>query len=154
MAMLGIITKGNPVLRQKAEPVDRITKAVRKFLNDMGETMYNADGCGLAAPQVNESKRLVVLDAGDGLVKLVNPSITELSDEKEIEVEGCLSIPGVRGYVPRSVYVQVEALDEKGKPVRINATGLLARILQHEIDHLNGVLFTDRSVELSGEEER
>jgi peptide deformylase len=108
----------------------------------MIETMYAVDGVGLAAPQVGVSKKIAVIDVGEGPIALINPKIIEGSGE-DIDVEGCLSVPGKQAYVKRMATVKVQAFNEKGKPVQIEAEGLLARALQHEIDHLNGILFTD-----------
>lgn len=132
--------------------MERVTKKLTALINDMAETMYAADGVGLAAPQIGEPIRVIVADAGDGLIALVNPVITK-SDGEDIEVEGCLSIPGVTGYVKRYAQVQVQGLNEKGKPVKIQADGLLARILQHEIDHLDGILFIDKATSVAEDTE-
>ncbi|NLL42026.1 MAG: peptide deformylase [Firmicutes bacterium] len=145
MAKLPIVTVGDPVLEKTAEEVPRITKKIAKLIDDMLETMYEANGIGLAAPQVGVSKRIVVLDVGEGPVVLVNPQIAASSGE-EIDVEGCLSIPERWVYVKRATEVEVTGRDEKGKPVRIQADGLYARALQHEIDHLDGVLMLERMI--------
>ncbi len=152
MARREIIKEGDPVLRQVAQPVERVTKKLTALINDMAETMYAADGVGLAAPQIGEPIRVIVADAGDGLIALVNPVITK-TDGEDIEVEGCLSIPGITGYVKRYAQVQVQGLNEKGKPVKIQADGLLARILQHEIDHLDGILFIDKATSVAEDTE-
>lgn len=155
MAVQKIVVVDEPgaeVLRQKAEPVARITNKVRKLIKDMLDTMYAADGAGLAAPQIGVSKQIVVIDVGEGPICLINPQIVH-SEGEEIDVEGCLSIPGLRAYVRRASSVVVKALDEKGRPVRVTGEGLLARALQHEIDHLNGVLMTDRMLEVVPQEE-
>lgn len=144
MAILEIRKAGDPVLKQKAAPVEKITKKTRELIESMADTMYKADGVGLAAPQVGVSQRIIVIDVGEGLIGLVNPVITE-RDGLESASEGCLSIPGVFGDVERASHVVVEAHDRNGKPVRITGKGLLARALQHEIDHLDGVLFIERS---------
>ncbi|HHT91074.1 MAG: peptide deformylase [Bacillota bacterium] len=143
MAKLPIVTVGDPVLEQRAEEVPKITKKVAKLIDDMLETMYEANGVGLAAPQVGVSQRIIVLDPGDGPVIIVNPVLNEASGE-EIDVEGCLSIPERWVYVKRATEVEVTGLNEKGKPLRVQAEGLFARALQHEIDHLDGVLMLDR----------
>ncbi|MDF2499930.1 MAG: def1 [Anaerosporomusa subterranea] len=144
MAILDIRKAGDPVLKQKAAPVEKITKKIKELIESMTETMYVADGVGLAAPQIGVSQRIIVIDVGDGLIGLVNPVIVE-HEGLECATEGCLSIPGVFGDVERASRVTVEALDRNGKSVRIVADGLLARALQHEIDHLEGVLFIERS---------
>lgn len=145
MAIRIIRKKGDPVLREPAKEVQEITPQVKQLLDDMADTMYDAQGVGLAAPQVGISKRLLVIDAMDehGLIKLINPVIIERSG-KETAVEGCLSFPGLAGEVERSESVTVRALDPEGKSVEFCATGLLARAFQHEIDHLDGILFVDR----------
>ena len=147
VAILEIVKEGDPVLRQKAEPVTQVTKRIRKLIKDMLETMSLANGVGLAAPQVGIGQRIIVVDVGDGPVALINPQIDEASG-KEIDVEGCLSIPGTFGYVERAQEVTVSGLNESGRSTRIKAEGLFARTLQHEIDHLDGVLFIDRAIEI------
>lgn len=142
MAILNICTEGNPILRQKAAPVKKITKRIQKLIKDMIQTMYDARGVGLAAPQVGISEQIVVIDVGDGPITLINPEICEL-EGSERDVEGCLSIPGFNGYVTRAAHVAVTGLNEKGQPVRYEGSGLLARAFQHEIDHLKGILFID-----------
>jgi len=131
-----------PVLREIARPVEKISKRIRNLLKDMAETMYAHNGAGLAAPQIGISERIIVVDVGDGLLSLVNP-VRVASTGKQRDVEGCLSIPGKSGYVTRAEKVTVEGLDPNGRVKRVKAQGLLARALQHEIDHLNGILFID-----------
>ncbi|HHX75219.1 MAG TPA: peptide deformylase [Firmicutes bacterium] len=154
MAQRIIRQNGDEVLRRKAAAVRKITPGIRVLLNDMAETMYAADGVGLAAPQVGISKRLVVIDIRDeqGLLKLVNPEVVAASG-KAVAVEGCLSFPGLAGEVERAEAVTVRALDEEGNPVEITADGLLARAFQHEIDHLDGILFVDKVIRFVHEEE-
>lgn len=138
-----IIRTGNdPVLRQVSKPVPEVTKAIQKLLDDMAETMYHADGVGLAAVQIGILKRLVVIDVGQGLIELVNPVILERSGSQRA-FEGCLSLPGIRAEVTRAARVKVRALNRHGEPFEIEGTDLLARALQHEIDHLDGILFID-----------
>lgn len=147
MAVREIRMLGDPVLRRKADPVEAVDDEVRRLIDDMLETMYDADGVGLAAPQVGDSRRIIVVDTREGDVEpfgLINPEIIEMGEERERGEEGCLSIPGLRELVDRSTRVVVEGLDREGNPVRIEAEGLLARVLQHEVDHLDGVLFLDR----------
>lgn len=148
MAVLPIIRLGHPVLRQQAKPVEKVTKRVQKLIQDMCETMYAADGIGLAAPQVGISERVIVVDHGEGWFALINPVILERSGS-DTDREGCLSIPGVSGYVTRSSRVVVTGLNEKGKVLKMEATGLKARVLQHEIDHLDGILFIDKATGVS-----
>lgn len=145
MAKLSIVTIGDPVLTEKAEEVPKITKRISKLIDDMLETMYDANGVGLAAPQVGISQRIAVLDVGEGPVVLVNPVIKN-GEGEEIDVEGCLSIPERWVYVKRYESVEVTALNEKGKPIRIEADGLFARAVQHELDHLDGILIVDRMI--------
>lgn len=153
MAILKIVKDPDPVLRRKAEPVTQVTKRIRRLIKDMLETMYSADGVGLAAPQVGVSERVIVVDIGEGPVALINPEISKASG-KEIDVEGCLSIPGTFGYVERAQEVVVNGLNETGRSTRIKAEGLLARALQHEIDHLEGVLFIDHALEIQAETDK
>lgn len=140
---------GDPILRKKTEPVDMFDKKLRKFVDDMIDIMYVEDGIGLAAPQIGFSRRVVVVDASE-LVKgeypraFINPVIIEFSQETDVKEEGCLSIPGVHEEVVRSTWIVVKYQDEKGNEHTEEYTNWLARILQHEIDHLNGVLFVDR----------
>lgn len=152
MAILPIRKEGDPVLRKRARPVPKVTKRIVKLLQDMEETMYAADGVGLAAPQVGISERLIVVDVGDGPIHLVNPVLVS-AEGSVIDAEGCLSIPGVVGYVERAQKVVVDGLDMKGRPRRIEAEDWLARALQHEIDHLDGILFTDKATSISRDED-
>lgn len=138
---------GDPVLRQEAEPVATIDDGTRSLVADMMETMYDADGVGLAAPQVGVSVRVIVVDTREPEMRpfaLVNPEVAETSAEIEKAEEGCLSIPGLHEIVERPALCVVTGLSPDGEPVRIEADGLLARVLQHEVDHVNGVLFIDR----------
>lgn len=144
MARYTIVTAGDPILRKTARPVDQVTDRTRKILNDMADTMYHAQGVGLAAPQVGISKRLIVVDVGDGLLQLVNPVISA-KDGLQEGPEGCLSVPGLNGIVVRANHVVVTAQNEYGQPVTIDAEGFKARALQHEIDHLEGILYTDKA---------
>ena len=149
MAILDIEILGSRVLREKAAPVEAVTDDVRRLVRDMIDTMYDAEGIGLAAPQVGISERILVVDVADEeenrhMHALVNPVIVEFGNKTEKESEGCLSIPGIEEMVTRPASVIVEALTPDGDPVRIEADGLLARALQHEVDHLDGILFIDR----------
>lgn len=148
MALLPIIKLPDPILREKALPVETIDSEVRKFLSDMLETMYAAPGIGLAAPQVGLSRRLIVIDtARDEEPRnphlLINPEILERGDERRTHEEGCLSIPDIYAEVERPGRVRVRFLDEEGKVHEEEFSDLLATVVQHEIDHLNGVLFID-----------
>lgn len=145
MAVLKVRKYGDPALRRSATPIGEVTPEVRAIIGDMTETMYDEVGIGLAAPQVGISLRLIVLsdEQGRGVQALLNPAIVERGGEVTGE-EGCLSIPGVFAPVTRAAWVKVEARSVDGQPLTINARGLRARVLQHEIDHLDGVLFIDR----------
>lgn len=143
--MLDIKKAGSPVLKEVAKPVDFVNKRIRKLLDEMAETMYESEGVGLAAPQVGESIRVIVCDDGNGLIELINPVITERSDTEELGLEGCLSVPGYFGDVMRSEAITVEAINRNNKKITIKAEGFLARIFQHEIDHLNGILFIEKT---------
>jgi len=145
MAVLRVRKYGDPVLRRRALPVGRVTDEVRAIIADLIDTMYDEVGIGLAAPQVGVSLRLIVLgdEEGRGAEALVNPVIVEQGGQATAE-EGCLSIPGVFAPVTRAAWVRVEAASAEERPVSIRAAGLRARVLQHELDHLDGVLFIDR----------
>jgi peptide deformylase len=145
MAVLSVRKYGDPALRRRTEPVGEVTPQIRAIIADMTETMYDEVGIGLAAPQVGISLRLIVVadDEGRSVQALVNPAITDRGGEATAE-EGCLSIPGVFAPVTRAAWVKVDAQSVDGKRVTIDARGLRARVLQHEIDHLDGVLFIDR----------
>ena len=144
MALLEIKKAGDPVLKEICMPVERVDKKMKKLLDDMAETMYQADGVGLAAPQVGVSQQIIVVDIGDGLVEIVNPQIVQ-SEGCEIGAEGCLSVPGVFGDVERFTAVTVEGLNRGGRKIKIKAEGFFARALQHEIDHLQGILFIEKA---------
>jgi len=165
MALRNIIFSDNPILRERSRRVPRVTPDIRELVEDMFETMRVANGVGLAAVQVGIPLRVIVVeipedlddpDAGISLA-LINPELARVSKEIEEGIEGCLSVPGWVGTVPRHLGVTVKGLDLRGQKVRMRAKGYLARILQHEIDHLNGVLFLDRAGEIwpveEGEEE-
>ena len=148
MAIRPIQVVPNPVLRKVANPVETITDETRQLLDDMAQTMYEAPGIGLAGPQIGELKRLIVMDCSrnnevNELWQMVNPEITQFSEESALLEEGCLSIPGHNAEVTRPIWVELRFLDTKGKEQQIKADGLLAACIQHEIDHLNGVLFID-----------
>ena len=157
MPVRDIVTLPNPVLRRKAHKVTVFDKQLQELIDDMVETMREAPGVGLAAPQVGESIRLIVVEYGeekDGvdqpkkLFAVVNPEIVQASEEKVMGVEACLSLPGLAGEVDRHQQIVVKGMNRFGKPARIKVDGWFARIFQHEIDHLDGVLFTDRAAKV------
>ncbi|MBX6332896.1 MAG: peptide deformylase [Gemmatimonadaceae bacterium] len=143
MSVLDIYVLGAPILRQETRPVEVVTDEIRRLIDDMFATMYAAKGIGLAAPQVGRSERLTVIDVGDDRqLVLINPEIV-LAEGKQRAEEGCLSIPDIYGEVERAARVVVRALDRDGKPFELEGTELLARCIQHEVDHLHGRLFID-----------
>ncbi len=142
MAILEVVKAGNPVLKQVAKPIKKIDSRLRRLMDDMAETMYKCDGVGLAAPQVGQSIRLVVIDVGEGIIELINPVITH-REGKVTDSEGCLSVPGIFGDVERAERVTVEYTTRFNKRRTLKADGLLARCIQHECDHLEGTLFID-----------
>lgn len=142
MALRTIRTEGDPVLTKKCRPVEEMTPRLLELTEDMLDTMYEGMGVGLAAPQVGILKRIVVIDAGDGPLVLINPEIVETSGEQTGD-EGCLSIPGVAGQVTRPNYVKVKALDVNMEEQEYEGEGLLARAFCHELDHLDGRLYTE-----------
>lgn len=144
MALLEVLKAGNPVLKRVSVPVERVDKKLKKLMDDMAETMYENDGVGLAAPQIGQNIRLVVIDCQDehGLLELINPVIT-FKEGEAVDTEGCLSVPDIYGEVTRAAKVKVEFMNRRGKRQHLTATGLLARCIQHELDHLEGQLFID-----------
>ncbi|MCK5740327.1 peptide deformylase [bacterium] len=144
MALLKVITYGHPVLRQQAAEVN-FSKVDPKFLDDLIETMHEEDGVGLAAPQVGIAKRIISAGDGENWHTVINPKIISHSILTEKDHEGCLSLPGLRGEVSRFRKITVKGLDRDGNPIEIKARGLLSRVFQHEIDHLDGTLFIDRA---------
>ncbi|MCR5654594.1 MAG: peptide deformylase [Lachnospiraceae bacterium] len=142
MAIRNIRLEDDPVLHKKCKEVKEMTPRLKELVEDMFETMYDADGVGLAAPQVGILKRICVIDCGDDPIVLVNPVITETEGEQE-GYEGCLSVPGKTGIVKRPNYVKVEAFDADMNPITVEGTELLARALNHEIDHLDGHMYTE-----------
>ena len=167
MALRHIVTLPDPVLKRKAKPITKFDKDLQTLIDDMIETMRDAPGVGLAAPQVNISEQLIVVEYSEDeddefeeeesdkkppkpkkLYVMINPEITKTSEEKVLGVEGCLSIPGIQGEVERFEAIQVKGLNRFGKPQKLKLNGWMARIFQHEIDHLNGVLFTELATRL------
>lgn len=143
MALRQIVQIGEPVLRKVSKRVEKIDDKIIQLLEDMADTMYEADGVGLAAPQVGILKRVVVIDIGDGLLELINPEIIETSGE-QIDDEGCLSVAGEAGVVKRPYKVKIRAYNREGQLFEMVGEGLLARAFCHEIDHLDGILFVDK----------
>lgn len=154
MALLRILTLNNEeeALRKKSRPLDDVNDRTRMLLDDMYETMQEANGVGLAAPQVGVLRRVVVIDVGEGRIDLVNPEIIAVEGEQE-DREGCLSVPEECGIVKRPMKVTVKALDRNGKPFTLTGEELLARALCHEIDHLDGVLYVDKASRMLTPEE-
>jgi peptide deformylase len=143
MAVLPILKHPDPVLRRKAKRVSHVDESLNRLIDDMIETMYEVSGAGLAAPQVGVSLKIAVIGLPDeDVIVLVNPELVKKSGERVV-IEGCLSVPGYRGEIKRAEKVTVKALDRNGKAFRIKAEELLAEVLEHEIDHLNGVLYLD-----------
>ncbi len=145
MATYNVVTIGDEILREKAVLVRRFDARLHNMLDAMAETMYEFDGVGLAAPQIGISKQIVVIDVGDGLWELINPKIVEKSGNV-LGLEGCLSVPEKQGYVYRAQKILVQAQDRYGEPIEFEAENYFARACQHEIDHLNGVLYVDKLV--------
>jgi peptide deformylase len=140
-----IVKLGHPVLRKEAAAVTRVTAETRRLIEHMTVTMRQARGLGLAAPQVGVSTRILIYDAGEGLQVLINPKIMGMKGKQSDPPEGCLSIPGLTGVVERAQELRVKGFDARLRPVSIRATGLEARVIQHEIDHLDGILFIDKA---------
>jgi peptide deformylase len=147
MSIIPIITEPNSILRKKAEEVaSDLIPDVKQLITDMIETVNNAKGIGIAAPQVGKSLRIVIINTEDEPMILINPVIVSHSWRKVIDEEGCLSVPGKFGLIKRPVNVKVETLDENGKFIKFKAKGLFARVIQHELDHLDGILFIDKVI--------
>ena len=152
MAILNIVKEGDPVLRKECRPVAEITPRILRLLDDMKETLIDADGAGLAAPQVGVMRRIAIVENGGEYIELINPEIVSREGEQE-ELEGCLSVPGIWGITHRPAKVTVKAKDRDGKEFTVSGEGLLARAFCHEIDHLSGKLFTDDAVRILSQEE-
>jgi peptide deformylase len=147
MAVYKIVELGDPVLRQKSSPVPEVNDSIKKLLDNLADTLYAAKGVGLAAPQIGVAKRVIVVDCGEGLWEVVNPEIISMQGQ-EVAVEGCLSIPGVAGEVERAAQVVVKGWDRNGWEIQITVDGIGARALQHETDHLDGILFIDKATKI------
>ena len=142
MAIRQLRYSDDPILRKKSRDVKEVTDRMRELMNDMVETMNENDGVGLAAPQVGVLRRVIVVDDGNGPMKLINPELFD-KEGKQLDTEGCLSVPNRLGEVCRPEKLRVRYMDEEGREKTLEAEGLLARILCHEVDHLDGILFTD-----------
>lgn len=153
MSVYDIVTVPDDILRNKANPVPRINEGVKRLLDNMRDTLYAFDGVGLAAPQIGVGKRIVVVDVGDNLIEMINPEIIDSQGEQTAR-EGCLSIPDVVGIVTRAQKVSVRFLNREGEEIQMEAENLLARAFQHEIDHLDGIMFTDKAVDIKNIKER
>jgi peptide deformylase len=148
MTVLQILPFGESILRKKAKPIETVTPKIIKLLDDMAQTLYEKEGrAGLAAPQVGIIRQVIVMDCGEGLIELINPEIIDASGEQE-GAEGCLSYPGYHGYVKRANYVKITTLNRQGETIELEGEGFLARCIQHEMDHLKGILFVDHVQEL------
>lgn len=146
MAIRNIRTDEDPILRKNSRTVEKIDERITQLLDDMIDTMYHANGVGLAAPQIGILKRIIVIDVGDGIIELINPEFVDQSGS-QIDVEGCLSVPNETGNVERPMFAKVKGLNREGKEIYVEGEELLARALCHEIDHLNGILFIDKIIE-------
>ena len=152
MAILNIVKEGDPVLRKECRPVDAVTPRILRLLDDMKDTLADAEGAGLAAPQVGVMRRIAIVENEGEFIELINPEIISREGEQE-ELEGCLSVPGIWGITHRPAKVTVKAKDRDGKEFTVSGEGLLARAFCHEIDHLSGKLFTDDAVRILSQEE-
>jgi len=151
MPILKIITQPNPILRKKSTEIDlKKIKApeLKSLISAMAKTMTKTDGVGLAAPQIGKNIRLVLINSKDGAFCLINPKIIKKSFARELGEEGCLSIPGIFGKVKRHKKITLTYLNQNGKKIKLAAQGLMARVMQHEIDHLDGILFIDKAIEV------
>ncbi|MBE6012619.1 MAG: peptide deformylase [Lachnospiraceae bacterium] len=155
MALRNIRLEGDEILRKISKPVKKIDEKIITLLDDMAETMYAANGVGLAAPQIGVLKKVVVVDISEDkneVIELINPEILE-AEGSQINIEGCLSIPGKNGYVERPERMKLKTLDRHGNELELEVEGTLAIVFSHEIDHLNGVLYTDKVIEGYEEED-
>lgn len=146
MALRNIRLEGDPILRKISRPVEELTERISTLLDDMVETMNQADGVGLAAPQVGVLRRIVTIDIGEGPMKIINPEFIE-TEGKYIDIEGCLSVPNKAGTVERPERVKIKYLNENWEECVLEGTGLLAKAICHELDHLDGILYTDKVIE-------
>ncbi len=146
MALRNIRLEGDPILRKRSRPVEEMTDRIKILLDDMVETMNHADGVGLAAPQIGVLRRIVVIDIGEGPIKIINPVFLE-TEGSYIDIEGCLSVPNKAGTVERPERVKIKYLNENWEEKTLEGTGFLAKAICHEIDHLDGILYTDKVIE-------
>lgn len=154
MAILNIVRDGDPILRKVCRPVDKVTPRICRMLDDMRDTLKDAEGVGLAAPQVGVLRRVVIVENEDGdIYELINPRIVARTEEHQQELEGCLSIPGRWGITDRPASVTVEAMNRKGELYQVSGSGITARAFCHELDHLDGVLFYDNALHMMTPEE-
>lgn len=157
MPILKIVTNPNPILRKKSKEIDFAgfkPRELKSLVASMVKTMIATDGVGLAAPQIGKNIRLAVINFKDGAFCVINPKITKKSFSKEIGPEGCLSVPGVFGQVKRHKKITLTYFDQEGKKIKFTAQGMMARVLQHEIDHLDGILFIDKAVKIEKDVQR
>jgi len=145
MSVYKILTEPNPALRQKSLPIKNVNSGVLRVLENMRDTLYAAEGLGLAAPQIGVSKRIIVVDPGDQLYEIINPVIV-FSEGEQTGSEGCLSVPGKVGWLKRAQKIIVKGLNPQGEEIEIEAMDLLAKVIQHEVDHLDGILFPDKAI--------
>jgi len=146
LAVYNVVTVPDPILKQKAQKVEKINAGVLRLMDNMRDTMYAADGVGLAAPQIGVSKRIIVIDPGEQLIEMINPQII-FSEGEQTAREGCLSVPDLLGWCKRAQKVIVKGLNRDGEEIEMEATDMLARVFQHEIDHLDGILFPDKAIQ-------
>lgn len=154
MPILKIITQPNPILRRKSKEIDLkkiSSREIKSLISSMIKTMAATDGAGLAAPQIGRNITLAAVNSKDGAFCLINPRITKKSFARELGQEGCLSIPGVYGQVKRRKKITLTYYDQGGKKIKLEAQGLMARVIQHEVDHLDGVLFIDKAIKIENE---
>lgn len=154
MAILKIVTKEDPILRKVSRPVDEITPRILRLLDDMKDTLHKANGAGLAAVQVGVLRRIVLVETEPGeLLELINPEIVKVSEDRQQDLEGCLSVPDEWGITDRPMTVTVRAMNRKGEIFEATGSGLKARCFCHELDHLDGILYTDKVVKMLTDEE-
>lgn len=148
MGVLKIAEYPHTILRRRAKKVTKFDRKIRQFVDDLAKTMYAANGVGISGPQVGVLHQIIGVDVGEGFLAIINPRLI-CKEGEQVDIEGCLSLPSMVGNVKRASKVVIEGLDTDGKFIKIEAEGLLARVLQHEIDHLNGILIIDRAIEFA-----